>query len=741
MTTSSPRSDSSRSSAAFGDLAEPVQRWVWDREITKLYPIQEQAIRTILHSQNDLIIAAPTAGGKTEAAFLPLISEAYRAPNASGFDLLYVGPLRALINDQVERLEDLCRHTEIPVHAWHGDIATSRKDRAKRDPRGILLITPESLEAWFVLRGMEVGAAFGQVKAVVIDELHALLDNERGIHVRSLLTRLEIAAGRRIRRIGLSATLGEMDLAKSYLRPEAAADVELIESERRGNLKVQVRGYVVSANDDEPEATESSQRAVAGHLFETLRGETNLIFAGSRRNVELYADALRRLSETMRVPLEFFPHHSSLSRGHRLAIEERLKSNRPTTAVCTSTLELGIDIGSIESIAQIGPPFSVASLRQRLGRSGRRKGQSAVLRMYAIETDMGAEAHLADRLRLGLVQCVAMVELLKKRWIEPPLPQALHLSTFVHQVLSVIAERGGVQAAVLYDVLCRKGPFRLIGQQQFMRILRHLGRQEVALIEQARDGSILLGQRGERVVEHYSWYAVFQTPQEYRIVCEGKTLGTLPVNPGLSEGTHIIFVGRRWRVTAVHTESKVLEVVADTKGKVPKFAGTGGLVHDRVIQEMQVVLKSQDQYDYLNEPARKVLSWARDEFRLLGLNARALITQPEENAAIVATWSGSIKNATLAVVLESMGYSITQHSGLLDVKWKSEQPPVTHALRMIADSWRRPLKQVLEERPRLELEKYHRYLDDESLIEDALHSRFCESELPGLAQTILDTIE
>jgi ATP-dependent Lhr-like helicase len=252
--TNSPISDSEDArSRGFHRLAEPVQRWIWEQNWTALRDVQERAIPVLLDSETDAIIAAATAGGKTEAAFLPLISRVLdrRGLHAgSGFDLLYVGPLRALINDQFLRLEELCDHAGLPVHPWHGDVSAGVKARARQDPSGILLITPESLEALFVLRGLEVPSLFGRLQCVVIDELHALLDNERGVHLRSLLTRLELATRRRMRRVGLSATLGDMDLARSYLRPDAPQDVALVTAPSEGGeIKLQLRGYRIAANE------------------------------------------------------------------------------------------------------------------------------------------------------------------------------------------------------------------------------------------------------------------------------------------------------------------------------------------------------------------------------------------------------------------------------------------------------------------------------------------------------------
>ena len=191
-------------SSAFDRLARPIQKWIRQQGWRELRDIQARSIRTICETNADLIVAASTAGGKTEAAFLPLISQVLdEPPGGTGFDLLYIGPLKALITDQAMRLEDICQEAELPVVAWHGDVSQSIKTRALKSPKGILLITPESLEALFIRRGLEIARLFGATRAVVIDELHTVLDSERGVQLRSLLTRLELAIKRPIRRIGV----------------------------------------------------------------------------------------------------------------------------------------------------------------------------------------------------------------------------------------------------------------------------------------------------------------------------------------------------------------------------------------------------------------------------------------------------------------------------------------------------------------------------------------------------------
>ena len=269
---SHPSSSSTSPSDAFDMLAEPVRRWIWDKGWGELRDIQERAIFTLLDGERDLIIAAPTAGGKTEAAFLPLISTVLAAPGEGGFDLVYVAPLKALINDQLGRMENLCKQTDLPVYPWHGDISQGVKSRARANPKGVLLITPESLEALFVLRGLQIPSMFMGTRSVIIDELHALLDNERGVHLRSLLSRLEHAVGRRIRRVGLSATLSDMETVKEYLRPGNPESVDLLESGATGaELRVQIRSYT-EGNDTDADH-DSAKREVTKHLFSRLRGK------------------------------------------------------------------------------------------------------------------------------------------------------------------------------------------------------------------------------------------------------------------------------------------------------------------------------------------------------------------------------------------------------------------------------------------------------------------------------------
>lgn len=478
-------------SHAFEQLHEKVKRWIWEQGWEHLREAQEEAVQPVLGRATDILIASPTASGKTEAAFLPALSS-IADEDVGGVRVLYISPLKALINDQYRRLEGLSDVLNIPVTSWHGDANQTRKQKILKEPKGVVLITPESLEAIFVNRGTQIHRIFGNLAYLIIDELHAFIGSERGKQLQSLMHRLDLVVHRRVPRIGLSATLGDLSLARAFLRPGEVFPCAVISSEAKQGIRLQVRGYLASQpilSSKEMQAVFNEGREVAledqltgdylqiaDDIYRLLRGESHLVFANAKRSVELYADLLRRRSEKDLVPNEFFPHHGNLSKELREELEGRLQHRElPTTAICTSTLEMGVDIGQVESVAQIGPPPAVAGLRQRLGRSGRR-GNQAVLRIFIQERELSDKSNLMDMLRTNLFQTVAMVELLLKRWYEPPVMGKLHFSTLIQQVLSLLAQHGGAKAADAYRVLC--GPeaaFSNVTSQMFAQLLRGMG--------------------------------------------------------------------------------------------------------------------------------------------------------------------------------------------------------------------------------------------------------------------------
>jgi len=650
---------SSSESQAFYLLDERIRHWVWDQGWNNLRDAQERAIPPILAGNTDVIIASATASGKTEAAFLPICSRLLSEEEQTAC-VVYLSPLKALINDQFSRMEQLCERLDIPVHPWHGDISGSKKKKFLSTPRGILLITPESVESLFVNHGTAIPQLFSGLLYIVVDELHSFIGSERGQQLQSLLHRIEFAIKRKVPRIGLSATIGDMPLTARFLRPDNDSEVEMIVSMATAQeLRLLLKGYLqkppvlTEIGEQEQEVqVDGSMIDIGDNLFKTMRGSSNLIFPNSRHQVELLADHLRRRCEEQHLPNEFWPHHGSLSKELREDAEAAIKDkSRPVSIVCTSTLEMGIDIGAVVSIAQVGVPPSVASMRQRLGRSGRREGDPAILRIYIQERELTEKSPPSDCLRAGLVQTIAMVRLLLTKWYEPPPTGGLHLSTMVQQVLSLIAQYGGVTAAQAYHVLCKNGPFPLVTQQMFADFLRSLGDQR--LIMQASDGVLLHGQLGERVVNHFSFYTAFTTPEEYRLVSGDRTLGTLPIDRPVAEGSLLIFGGKRWLVLEVEAAKKVIVLQPAKGGKAPVFGGEAGWIHDRIRQEMFAVYMEKDIPVFLDAQAKELLVEARESCTRYGLSSRTMLAQG--SATHLFCWMGDRVQDTLAAMLRSKG--------------------------------------------------------------------------------------
>lgn len=657
---------SNSESSSFSLLDSRIQRWIWAEGWTSLRDAQEQAVAALVGADQDVIIAAATAAGKTEAAFLPILTHLLNHPDIPGA-VLYISPLKALINDQWERLGRLCEQLNTPVVAWHGDISANKKHRFLKSPEGILLITPESLEALFVNRGSNIGAIFKNLRYIVVDELHAFIGSERGKQLQSLMHRVELVVGRNLPRVGLSATLGDMKMASNFLCPRRAEGVKVIESKNAGQtLQIQVKGYIQSPmrklleargepesdSDDEPEDQDSPDFAIAEHLYKVLRGSNNLVFPNSRTQVESFADRLRRCCERDAVPNEFWPHHGSLSKDLREQAEHALKSGEfPATGICTSTLELGIDIGSIKNVVQIGSPPSVASLRQRLGRSGRRAGEPAILRAYCKEQPLKTGSSLSDQLRQGLVQTIAMIRLLTQSWFEPPRTQGMHASTLVQQCLSIIAQCGGATAPELWRRLVADGAFTITEKKDFIELLKNLGTKE--LITQESSGLLLPGVIGERMINHYEFYSAFTSDEEFRLICAGKPLGSVPVSRPLTKDQRIIFGGRRWQVQDVDLEARVIIVSPSRGGAAPYFDGLGAMIHDRVRQEMRTLLTENSPCPFIDRTAQILLDEARQTFSALGLADQHIIKNGT-NCQIVS-WLGDHANDALCLLLDHVG--------------------------------------------------------------------------------------
>lgn len=666
---SSPPPSTSSDHPAFDLLDRGVQRQLYAMKWPALRPIQAESIKTYLGSDSDLLLMAETAAGKTEAAFLPILSSIADEPIGS-VRTVYVGPLKALINDQFSRVEMLCTHLEMPVHRWHGDVGATQKEALVKRPGGVLLITPESLESLLINRTAHLASLFGGLRAIVIDELHAFLAGERGLHLASLLSR--IARYRRpdeprARLIGLSATIGDPLIAQRYLNPAQPGHVAIITDQgASAEIRFRVHGYdavklrtdrldkqdgTANLEDDlEPDALVMA--AIAEDLVEHCRTHSNLVFANAKGDIEILADMANEAARDAGIPESFLVHHGSLSKDVREDAEEQMKSGRPRTTICSSTLEMGIDIGSVRLVGQIGAPWSVASLKQRMGRSGRKPGEPRRLRCFVDCTTHADDSNPLSLLPIELLQTIAVCDLMLEGWVEPPESGQLDLSTLTHQIISTIAETGALTASELNQRLCREGPFGNVPGPILVRLLRALGGADI--IEQGADDKLILGLVGEKLRARRDFYAAFASRAEYSVITGTRVLGTLPIDALPKEGDHIVFAARRWQIASVDTERQELHVTAAKRRKRPKFLGGVGRVHQRVVDRMMHLLAAESEVPYLDATATESLAAARLVAKEYRLAERRRVSLNSKNC-LWLTWTGTAETMTYEALLASHG--------------------------------------------------------------------------------------
>ncbi|MBV6500240.1 MAG: ATP-dependent RNA helicase DeaD [Prosthecobacter sp.] len=638
---------------AFDQLHPAIREAIWRQSWKELRPLQVDAIEAVLGSKDHLILSAATASGKTEAAFLPILSSFADAFSGS-VKALYISPLKALINDQFRRLRDLCETAQIPVHRWHGDVSATDKRKLREDPGGVLLITPESLESHCINHGPALRRIYHGLEFIVIDELHAFLEDVRGVHLRSLIARIRHAAGCSPRLLGLSATLGDFAPAQRFLCVERPADVRVLKEEGGDReVRVGVKTYIRPAKVEGVTLDElTAERAVATDIATRFRKATNLIFFNSRGLTEEVADLLNERSRSESWPVNpFRVHHGSLSKDLREATEADLKSNQPITALCTRTLEMGIDIGAVQCVGQVGAPWTVASLIQRVGRSGRREGEVQMLRFYVIDTALSDASTFAERLFPETLRGIAMVELLLQKWVETPQIGRKHYSTFIHQILSVLRQTGGIRADDLHRLLCQRGAFGSITMGECAAVLRSLAGNSV--IQQIETGEIILAPDGEKIVESRDFYAAFASSTDYSIEHASDNIGVMPRDQLPPVGEHLLLAGRRWCVIDIHDSAKRANVVPARGKRVPLFLGGAGLLDRRVMQEMKALLTSSKQPAYLHPDAAATLKFARSHYEQLAESGPAVLET--HNGVCFLPWEGTAVHKTLVACAKADG--------------------------------------------------------------------------------------
>lgn len=609
--------------AVFDLYAPFVQDYIYRRNWQNLRAIQVAAAEAIFHTEENVLLTASTASGKTEAAFFPILSLLHQNPPSS-VGCIYIGPLKALINDQFSRLTELCEEGNIPVWHWHGDVAQSHKAKLMKHPSGILQITPESLEAMLLHKHAAIPRLFGDLRFVVIDEVHSLLRGDRGGQTLCLIQRLSRLAGVNPRRIGLSATVGDPEGTGAFLALGTGRQTLIPKIQAPGSswrLSMEhffVKDVQAAEGKDIPDAlpvleekTDTAPQNAdpgLGYIYEHTRGKKCLLFVNSREECETVTTTLRQYCEMNHEPDRFLIHHGNLSASYRETAEAMMKDDSQyLTTVTTATLELGIDIGRLERAFQIDAPWTVSSFLQRMGRTGRR---DAPAEMWFVirEDEPEVRAMLPSTIPWKLLQGIALVQLyLEERWCEPPRLNRLPYSLLYHQTMSTLASCGELSPAALADRVLTLPYFHRVSQQDYKVLLRHLLATDH--IQQTEQGGLIVGLAGERVVNSFKFYGVFVESEEYTVRCESQELGTVVQPPPVGE--KVAIAGHVWEVLDVD-HKRHLVYCRQVKGRIPAYFGEcPGDLHTRVLRRMRQVLQEDTRYPYLMKNAVARLNQAR----------------------------------------------------------------------------------------------------------------------------------
>ena len=664
----------------FNRYAPFIQDTIYEHGWQSLRGVQVAAGEAIFGTDQNVLLSASTASGKTEAAFYPILTLMAEDPPAS-VGALYIAPLKALINDQFDRLNEVCAQGDIPVWHWHGDVSQSHKRKLMKHPSGILQITPESLEAMFLHRHAAIPALFGDLRFIVIDELHALMRGDRGGQTLCLIERLSRMAGVNPRRIGLSATIGDPKQAAEFLSagtgkgtvvpnigasgqtwrlsmehffnsgpqasqrglrmPAFARNPHAVDGETRPLLEQteatltgetqlkssfespferQDKPLTGSLAQSEPASDTAPQAADPGigYIFEHTRGRKCLVFCNSREEAEAVTTTLRQYCEVRHEADRFLIHHGNLSAPIRQSAEEEMKDeNSCMTTVTTATLELGIDIGRLERAFQIDAPFTVSSFLQRMGRTGRRNQPQEM--WFVMREDPPQSRDMApDIIPWKLIQGIALIQLyVERRWVEPPRLDGLPYSLLYHQTMSTLASGGEMTPAQLASQVLSLAVFKRVTQDDYRILLRHLiGIDHIEITER---GGLIVGVAGERITSNFKFYAVFQENEEYSVRSESQEVGTLVAPP--PAGEKIAIAGHVWVVDEVDRKRHIVYCTM-VKGKVPAYFGdVPGDINTVILERMRQVLLEPPEatYPYLMRNAAARLQQARVDAAVMGL--------------------------------------------------------------------------------------------------------------------------
>lgn len=591
---------------------------------SSLRPVQELAGEAILDGKNAIVLA-PTAGGKTEASIFPVLADLVENEPA-GVGAVYIAPIKALLNNQEDRLGIYTDMVGLRRFVWHGDTPDGDKRKFVKDPAELLMTTPESLEVMLLSPRVPAAALFRDLRFIVVDEVHAMAGTDRGAHLMSVIERLATCTKNDVRRIGLSATVGNPADILRWLRGSSRREGVVVDPPKNpAPRQIAIKMY-------------DSIATIAQEAGRQALGKKSLFFCQSRALSEIVAERMRGGG------VDVFVHHSSVSLEERRDAERRFHHGTNVAIVCTSTLELGIDVGDLDLVFQANAPSSVSSFLQRMGRTGRRAGQTANTTFYCENPD-------------EVLQAVAIVELAREGWVESVASQSRCWPVLVHQLLALTLQFGALSAERCWDQISRVPDFGGISRAEFDEVVAHM-KARGDLFESG--GLLSMGAHAERVYGRKNFaelYAVFSSPVLYRVqTAAGKDLGSLEqnfVDRLVDEMSSFLLGGRAWTVEHVNHVDRVVRVREAPRGQKPSW---GGFLPQHLgfhlCQRMRRVLTEEVAYPYVDAGGLASLAARRADLGQLLRNGGALPRQIADGAGHLWTFAGGQINHTVKYALE-----------------------------------------------------------------------------------------
>lgn len=698
----------------FSRLAPFIQDFIYQNKWEELRGNQVAACEVIFDSDENLLLSSGTASGKTEAAFLPVLTELYNKPSSS-VGVMYISPLKALINDQFKRLEQMLLDSNIPVTKWHGDASQTQKNKLIKNPEGLIQITPESLESLITNKRSACLSMFSDLRFVIIDEVHSFMRDVRGLQLLCVLERLKQLTGANPRRIGLSATLGDVSLAVNWLntgtgRTCAAPIVE----EGRKRVRLHVERFVNYAEERDLITKDSSGNVIdvnAGdmgnrehyeYLFKQTLDKKTIIFTNSREETEFVIANLREIALKNKAPDVYRVHHGNVSALLRENTEDEMKSDDEKIVTgATVTLELGIDIGSLDQAVQVGAPLNVSSFAQRLGRCGRR-GQIPQLLFTFVESIRINSDDVLGPINWEFIRTIGIIELyLKEQWIEPIPPQNHAYNLLYHQTMSHLKSNGEMSPARLASSILTLGCFKNIPQDDYKYLLSHM--IDMDQLQRTEHGGLIIGREGEKIVNSHKFLTVFMSTEYLLVKDENRTIGT--VDKVYPVGTRFALAGIAWETVDVNEKSKVIFVK-----RVPGISVVDWNVdfnaelHTILVRKIRSVLKESDNYPYLSLRCQDRLA----EIQFIARNSGILdnlVTPLSDRKYAIFPWVGTRQLVTLNYALRHR-------------KIKSKLPWITCVyLEVIFDGTKEELEKIIYDILQSDLDLYELPLPDKVQIE------------------------